>query len=338
MRLGEIAELIGGRLIGPDTDITGIAGISDAQAGQITFLASPKLLKELGASKASAVIVKDEIPGLPIPQIVFANPYYAFALLLERFHVKPHKPSGISPLAFVAETARVGEDVSIYPFSFVSERALVGKRCVIYPGVFVGEGSEIGEGSILYPNVTVREGVKIGSGVIIHPGAVIGSDGFGYTFHEGVHHKIPQVGGVIIGDDVEIGAGVTIDRATTGDTIIGKGTKIDNLVQVGHNVRVGENSIIVAQVAIGGSAVIGNYVAIGGQVGVADHAKIADGSMIAAQSGIMGEIEKGVYAGTPVIAHTQWLKSVALFARLPELSKRIKALEDKIATLSKEAE
>ncbi|MDP2167868.1 MAG: UDP-3-O-(3-hydroxymyristoyl)glucosamine N-acyltransferase [Thermodesulfovibrionales bacterium] len=331
MNLREIAEFLGGELIGKgDVEISGVSGISDAGEGDITFISGPKYAKMLKESSASAVIVKELIPGLDRPQIKVNDPYYAFARLLERFYVRPAEPSGVSSLAFVSEDASLGEGVSVYPFSYISGGASIGKGSVIHPCVFIGENSKVGENCTIYPNVVIREGVTIGSRVIIHPGAVIGSDGFGYTFHEGVHYKIPQVGGVIIGDDAEIGAGVAIDRATTGSTVIGRGTKIDNLVQIGHNVKIGDNSIIVAQVGVGGSTEIGNFVTIGGQTGISDHSRIEDGVMIGAQSGVMGEVKKGVYSGSPVIPHIAWLKAVSLFSRLPELSKRIRLLEEKI--------
>jgi len=336
MKLKEIAELFDGEIIGdPEIEIKGVAGIPDSDEGDITFLSSTKLTNECIKSRASAVIVKNHIPEIEKPQIKVTNPQYAFAKLLGHFYMKPLMPTGISDKAYVSDKARVGKDVSIYPMTFISDYVTIGDKTVIYPEVFIGENSSVGDGCIIYPNVTIREKIKIGSRVIIHSGAVIGSDGFGYVFEKGIHYKIPQIGGVIIGDDVEIGANVTIDRATTGNTVIGKGTKIDNLVQIAHNVKIGENSIIVSQVGIGGSSEIGNYVVIGGQVGIADHAKIDDGCMIGAQSGIMGHLKKGIYSGSPVIPHRDWLKAIAIFARLPELNKKIKELEDKIETIER---
>ncbi len=336
MKLREIAKLLNGEIIGdPDIVISGVAGISDAAEGDITFLSSAKLIKECSESKAACVIVKDQIPDIKKAQLKVPNPQYAFARLLEYFYVKPLIPSGISDKAYVSDKAQIGKDVSICPLVFISDGVSIGDRTTIYPGVFIGENSSIGDECIIYPNATIREKIKIGSRVIIHPGAVIGSDGFGYVFEKGVHYKIPQVGGIILGDDVEIGANVTIDRATTGNTVIGKGTKIDNLVQIAHNVKIGENSIIVSQVGIAGSAEIGNYVVMGGQVGIADHARIDDGCMIGAQSGVMGHLEKGIYSGSPVIPHRDWLKAISIFAKLPELNKKIKELEDKIETIER---
>lgn len=331
MKLKELALMLDGVLKGDeDTDITGASGVHDAKKGDVTFLSDNKLLKECMQSGASCVIVNDLVPDMAKPQIIVKNPYYAFAIALERLHAVPAVPVGISQEALVSENAQLGSGVSVYPFAHISENAVIGDNTVIYPGVFVGSNSVIGSDCTIYPNVTVRENVKIGNRVIIHAGAVVGSDGFGYVPVAGKHHKVPQVGGVVIGDDVEIGANVTIDRATTGNTIIGSGTKIDNLVQVGHNVRVGEDSILVAQVGIGGSSNIGNSVVIGGQAGIADHVKIDDGCLIAAQSGIMRDLEKGVYSGSPAMPHKEHLKVMALYARLAEVFKKVKDIEKRL--------
>lgn len=331
MKLGEIASIVSGQLKGdPETDIRGVAGIRDVKEGEITFLADRRLLEECARSSAASVVVKDFIPDLQKPQVVVDNPLYVFARLLELFYVKPPVPSGISDLAFVSARASIGRDVSVHPFSFISDNAVIGDKTVIFPGVFIGAGAAIGEGCTIYPNVTILEKVTVGDRVVIHPGTVIGSDGFGYVLEGGRHYKIPQVGGVVVGDDVEIGSNVSIDRATTGNTVIGKGTKIDNLVQIAHNVRIGEHSIIVSQVGIAGSSEIGNFVVLGGQVGVADHTKIDDGSMVGAQSGVMGHLTKGVYSGTFALPHREWLKAQAVFAKLPELNKRLKEVEEKL--------
>jgi len=336
MKLKELALLLHGELKGdPDTEILGVAGIHDVKEGEITFLSDPKLLKECAHSKASCVIVKDVIPDMDKPQIAVKNPQYSFAQLLGHFFPKPLPAMGVSSLAFVSPLAMVGKEVSIQPFAYICDNVTIGRDTVIYPGVFIGEGTVIGDGCTIYANVTIREKVTVGNRVMIHSGSVIGSDGFGYVWEEGRHYKIPQVGGVIIGEDVEIGANVTIDRATTGNTVIGRGTKIDNLVQIAHNVTIGEHSIIVAQVGIAGSSEIGNFVTLAGQAGIPDHVKIADGCIIGAQAGVIGNLSKGIYLGSPAMPHRDWLKSTALFARLPELNKRIKELEEKVMTLER---
>jgi UDP-3-O-[3-hydroxymyristoyl] glucosamine N-acyltransferase len=334
MKLKDIANLIGGEIIGnAEIEIAGVAGISDAKEKDITFLSSMKMLKALKNSKASAVIVKERIEDIEKPQVIVKNPQYAFVVALSHFYVKQHPYKGISKNAYVSDSAFVGENTTIYPFAYISDFVKIGSRVVIYPGVFIGENSIIGDGCILYPNITIREGVVIGSRVVIHAGSVIGSDGFGYVFENGAHQKIPQVGNVIIEDDVEIGANVTIDRATTGSTIISKGTKIDNLVQIGHNVRVGENVILVAQVGIAGSSIIGDGVILGGQVGVADHTVVEAGTMVSAKSGAMGEMKKGIYSGILPMPHREWLKAMSVFSQLPELNKKLRRLEEEIRRL-----
>ncbi len=339
MKLRDIASLVNGEIIGPpkadDTEITGVSGIKSAQEGDITFLSAERYKKYLPGCSASCVLVKETIEGLQITQLRVSNPHLCFAKLLEHFYVKPQEPTGISKDAIVSDKAAIGEYVSIFPFSYISDGVSINDRTIIYPNVFVGHNSTIGKDCIIYPNVVIRENVTIGNRVILHSSSVIGSDGFGYVFEGAKHHKIPQVGGVIIEDDVEIGSNVSIDRATTGNTIIGAGTKIDNLVQIAHNVTIGKNSIIIAQVGIAGSTEVGDYVTLGGQVGIADHVIIESGTMIGAQSGVMGNVAKGIYTGSPVIPHREWLKTQAIIIKLPELYKKIKELEEKIKVLER---
>jgi UDP-3-O-[3-hydroxymyristoyl] glucosamine N-acyltransferase len=337
MKLKEIASLLNGEIVGdPEIEITGVSGIKEAHKEDITFISAQKYMKDLSGCKASCVIVKEPIADLTIAQLKVSNPLFAFAKLLEHFYIKPQKPTGISKDSIVSNKAKIAKNVSIFPFSYISDGVSIGEGTIIYPLVFVGKNSSIGEKCIIYPNVTLRENVKIGNGAIIHSGSVIGSDGFGYVFEGGRHYKIPQVGGVIIEDDVEIGSNVSIDRATTGNTMIGRGTKIDNLVQIAHNVKIGKNSLIIAQVGIGGSTEIGSFVTLAGQVGVADHAKIDSETMVGAQSGVIGNLTKGVYSGSPAIPHREWLKAQAIFAKLPELYKKVKELEEKIKELEEE--
>ncbi|MBI4848494.1 MAG: UDP-3-O-(3-hydroxymyristoyl)glucosamine N-acyltransferase [Nitrospirae bacterium] len=332
MKLKELADIIGGKISGnPDVEITGASGINEAGQGDITFLADKKYLNDLFSSKASAVIVKEEIKGLAASMVIAGNPYFTFAKALEALYKKPFKTSGISDKAVICADVSLGEDVLVYPNVYISSNVVIGARVTISPGVFIGEGSSIGDGSFIYPNVTIRENVRIGKKVIVHSGSVIGSDGFGYVFENGVHYKIPQVGGVIIEDEVELGANVTIDRATTGNTVIGRGTKIDNLVQIGHNVKLGKNCIVISQVGISGSVEIGDGVILAGQVGVRDHITIGSGAMIGAQSGIAENIPDGqVYSGSPAIPHRTWLRAQSIYAKLPEYIKRLQELERKI--------
>jgi UDP-3-O-[3-hydroxymyristoyl] glucosamine N-acyltransferase len=331
VKLREIAALVDGEVIGdPELDITGVSAAEDASAGDITFATSKKHAEAAARSGASCVMVKAPLPDIGKAQLKVEDPYYAFAVLLGRFYENPRPPAGVSRLAFVAEGVSLGKGVTVGAFACVSEKSSIGENTVIYPGVFIGEAATVGAGCVIHANVVIREGVLIGDRVTVHAGTVIGSDGFGYVRRGRRHYKIPQVGGVSIGDDVEIGANVAIDRATTGMTVIGRGAKIDNLVQVAHNVRIGEDAIVVSQAGIAGSSVIGNSVMIGGQVGIADHARLADGTAVGAQSGVMGELPAGVYSGSPAIAHRDWLRAVSLFARLPELQRRIKALEERL--------
>ncbi|GAB6182858.1 UDP-3-O-(3-hydroxymyristoyl)glucosamine N-acyltransferase [Thermodesulfovibrio hydrogeniphilus] len=332
MRLSEISKIFNATIIGdPNLEITGVKGIDDAQIGDITYIESKKTIEKLKNGNASAVITKDIIDDYEGSQLLVDNPKFVFAQLLKIFYTKPHTFKGISSEAYISKTAKLGKNVIIYPFAFIDEEVEIGDNTVVYPFTFIGRESRVGQECILYSNVTIRERVQIGNRVIIHSGAVIGSDGFGYIFYEGRHEKIPQVGTVIIEDDVEIGAGTTIDRATTGSTVIGAGTKIDNLVQIAHNVKIGKNCIIVAQVGIAGSSKIGDGCILAGQVGVADHAEIEAGTIITAQSGVMsGKIERGVYSGSPIMNHREYYKVYALFQKLPEMRKKIRELEEKI--------
>jgi len=339
VKLKDIASLIKGDIIGPpeadDIEITGVSGIHDAQEGDISFIAAQKYLKELTACKASCVIVKEALPEIDVIQLKVANPYLAFAKLIEHFYVKPKKFAGISDGSMIAKDCNIADNVTIFPFSYISDGVTIGSGTIIYPYVFIGENTTIGQQCVLFPHVTLSDSVKIGDNVIIHSGSVIGSDGFGYVFDEGRYHKIPQVGGVIIEDDVEIGSNVSIDRATLGNTIIGKGTKIDNLVQIAHNVKIGNNTVLVSQVGIAGSTEIGDYVTLAGQVGISDHAKIDSGTTIGAQSGMRGHVTKGTYIGSPALPQRDWMKAQALFAKLPALNKKIKELEEKIRELER---
>jgi UDP-3-O-[3-hydroxymyristoyl] glucosamine N-acyltransferase len=339
MKLKDFAALVNGQVLGdPEIEISGVAGILEAREGDITFLAAPKHLKDLRTSRASAAIVSDAIEGLTLPQVRVANPYRAFAAAISCFHPQTAQKPLPGP-ASVAETARIGNNVTLYPFVYIADGAVIGDNTVIFPGVFVGQEAVIGRDCVIHPNVTIRERCSLGERVIVHAGTVIGSDGFGYVFDEGVHHKIPQVGRVVVEDDVEIGANVSIDRATLGQTLIGRGTKIDNLVQIAHNVTVGEYSLLVAQVGISGSVTLGSHVTLAGQVGVADHSFIESGTIIGGKAGVMGgRTSKGFYIGSPIAPHREFMKAQAFFLKLPDMNKKIKELEARINHLEKEEE
>jgi UDP-3-O-[3-hydroxymyristoyl] glucosamine N-acyltransferase len=331
MKLAELANLIGGKISGdPDVEINGASGIKEAKDGDITFLANKKMMENIFSSKASAVIVREEIKGLSTSMLVVDNPQLAFAKALKVFYAKLPKPSGVSDNAIIGSNVIMGNDVSVHPLSYIGNDVILGQGVTISPGVYIGEGVSIGDGSFIYPNVTIRENVKIGKNVIVYSGAVIGSDGFGYVPEKGIHYKIPQVGGVIIEDNVEIGANTTIDKATVGNTIIGCGTKIDNLVQIAHNVTIGKNCIIVSQVGISGSVEIGDGVVLAGQVGVRDHVNIGNGAIAGARAGIVTDIPDGqFFSGHPAMPHKTWLRAQSIYSKLPEYVKRLREIERK---------
>ena len=335
IKLKDLAKKLEGELSGDgEILITGISGIREAKEGNITFISHQKYKPELENTKASAVIATREFKDLNKNFIFVDNPYFAFSKILKYFHEKEYKPRGIDPKAVVGNNAAIGKDVSIYPLAVIGDNVKIGDRVVIYSGVYIGDNSVIGDDSLIYPNVTVREDVIIGKRVILHSGVVIGSDGFGYATDKGKHHKIPQIGSVVIEDDVELGANVTVDRATLGKTIIKRGTKIDNLVQIAHNVMVGEDSIIVAQAGVSGSSEIGKHCVIGGQVGFVDHIKIGDNVMIGAQSGVMSDVAPNqIILGSPAIPHKDWLRAQAVYQKLPEMRKKIADLEKRLSEL-----
>jgi UDP-3-O-[3-hydroxymyristoyl] glucosamine N-acyltransferase len=267
------------------------------------------------------------------------NPYLAFAKLLTIFHVKPHASKGIMEGAMVGKDVVTGEDITICPGAYVADGVRMGNRVVLYPGVVLYEGVEIGDDVTLHANVTVREGCRIGNRVIVHGGVVIGSDGFGYAPDGKSYQKIPQIGVVVIEDDVEIGANTTIDRAALGITLIRRGTKIDNLVQIAHNCIIGENCIIVSQTGISGSTKLGEHVTIGGQVGIVGHLDIGDNVMVGAKSGVHNSISAGqIYSGYPAFPHKEWLKAASVFSKLPEMRKTINSLEKRIQELESKLE
>ncbi|MFH0912684.1 MAG: UDP-3-O-(3-hydroxymyristoyl)glucosamine N-acyltransferase [Candidatus Omnitrophota bacterium] len=336
--LKEIAGLLDGELIGnADTLITGISGIKEAQAGDITFLANPKYLSLLEKTRASAVITSKDITAAPKPIIRTENPSLAFARMVSLMAPCQIKhPKGIHPSAILGKDVSLGRDVAIGPYAVIEDNVSIGDETVIYSGCFIGHHSRIENNSLIYPNVSIRERVSIGSRVIIHSGTVIGSDGFGFATIEGLHHKIPQIGTVEIGDDVEIGANVTIDRARFDKTVIGRGTKIDNLVQIAHNVITGESCIIVAQVGISGSTTVGNNVVLAGQVGIVGHVSIGDNAVVMAQSGVSKSIPAGTMVwGYPAKPASTAKRVNACVQNLPRLYETIVGLKKKIEELEK---
>lgn len=340
MKLNELATLLGAELIGQgDTEIRGVSGIREAGDGHITYVTEERYLRELERSQASAAIVPQSTPEMHLPILRVKNPKLAFAKALDLLYKKPYAPAGISERAVIGGNVAAGKDISIHPYAVVAEGAKIGDRVTLYPGVYVGEGSVIGDDCVVYPNVSIREGVTIGNRVIIHSGAVIGSDGFGFVTDHGRHHKIPQVGGVIIEDDVEIGANCAIDRATLGNTLIKQGTKIDNLVHIAHNVTVGENCLIAGQVGLAGSSALGDYVVLAGQVGVGDHVSIGDRVIASGGSAIVKDIEPGqVVGGYFSMPHRDWLKVQAVLPKLPELKRLIAEIEKQVKELKQKGD
>lgn len=335
--LRAIQELLGATLIGePETVITGLSSLETAEAGDLAFLASDRFLKAAQASRAGALIAARPVPEVRCPLLLVEHPAFAFTQVARQFFVEPYRARGIAPDLVQGDRVSIGPDVSIWPRVTLGDRVSIGARATLFPGVFVGDDSAIGDDSTLYPNVVVREGCTLGARVIVHSGTVIGSDGFGYVQHGGRHHKIPQLGGVVIEDDVELGANVTVDRATFGQTRIKQGTKIDNLVQIAHNVTVGEHNILVAQVGIAGSTTLGQYVMVGGQAGLADHLQIGDYVMIAAKSGVTRSLEGNqIVSGAPVMPHATFLKAQAVIPQLPDLRQRVRDLEERLQAVEK---
>lgn len=333
--LKELTQLIGGQLDGDAAiEVEGMAGLEEAKPGEITFLANPKDLHRLEKTKASAAVGPLSLPGFTKPVIRTSNPYLAYAKIQAFFTQKPYSSRGIDPQAAIGCGVKMGNEVSIYPFAYIGDGSEIGDRAVIYPGVYVGEGAQIGEDTTLYPNVVIMNRCIVGKRVIVHPGTIIGSDGFGFARDGARYIKIPQVGIVQIDDDVEIGANCAVDRAAMGKTWIKRGVKTDNLVQIGHNVIIGEDTVIVAQVGIAGSTEIGNRVALGGQAGVVGHIKIGDGAMVGAQAGVSQDVAPDqVLSGSPAFPHRNWLRSQALFPKLPEMKRMLTDLAKRIETL-----
>jgi UDP-3-O-[3-hydroxymyristoyl] glucosamine N-acyltransferase len=334
--LGQLAQALGATLEGdPRRVVTGVAPLESAGPDQVSFLTHARYHEAARASRAGAFVASPDAAGLPAPVLRVPAPQQALVDLLNLFHPPAPVLPGVHPTAVVAGDARLDATAAVGAHAVVEAGARIGPRVRIGPLVYVGPGVEIGEDSALGPHVALLEGVRVGRRVVIHPGAVLGADGFGFAFDGTQHRKIPQTGGVLIEDDVEIGANTTIDRATFGDTIVRRGTKIDNLVQIGHNVEVGEHSILVAQVGVSGSSRLGRGVVLAGQVGVADHVTIGDGTLVGAQGGVPSSLEAGgKFLGTPVRPMLEAKRIMAAEARLPGLLRRVRALERALETLT----
>jgi len=335
-KLAEIAQAVGGEVVGDlDVVITGISGVKEAQPGDLTFIANSKYFSAAESTQASAVIVPLQFDPKDKTVIRVENPSLAFsravALCMEGVL---KRPLGIDPQALVAGDAQIGKDVRIGPFTIVESKVQIGDRTVIEGGCFIGAQTVIGADCLIYPNVSIRERIILGDRVIVHGGAVIGDDGFGFDKVDGVYQKIPQVGTVVIEEDVEIGANVTIDRARFDKTVIGKGTKIDNLVQIAHNVRVGQNCVLISQSGISGSTVVEDNCILAGQVGVAGHLTIGEGTVVTSKSGVLNSLPpKSMVWGYPAKPHMQAKRVNACVQRLPELVKKIREMSQQIEDL-----
>ena len=342
MKLAEVAQKLACRLEGtPDTEIRGVAGIEHAEPGQITFLANRRYFPLLKTTRASAVLLDDRIslqrePGLPpIAALRTPNPYLAFAHAIELFYQPPRYEPGVHPTTVIANTARIGEGAHIGPYCFIDEGASIGRNAVLHSFVTIYRGAKIGDNFFAHAHAVVRESCQLGDRVFLQNGAVIGGDGLGFAKQkDGSWYKMQQSGPAVLEDDVEVQANACVDRATVGETRIGRGSKLDDLVLVGHASRVGENTMLCGQVGLAGSTRVGNACILAGQVGTAGHLTVGDGTVVTAQSGIPSDIPaRALYSGYPAVENRQWLKTTAALNRLPDLQRRVWELESELEKL-----
>ena len=338
--LAELAARVGGEVSGDATAVIGrVAALEEAGPGDLSFFSNRKYRAAFEASRAAAVVVErdEEVP--PGRTVLRAsNAYLAFAKISTLFHPPREAVPDVAEQAYVHPSARVDPSAELMPFAYVGAEAVVGPRCILFPGAFVGARARLGADCVLWPNAVVRDGCHLGERVMLEPGCVVGSDGFGFAFDpEGEagsgprHYKVPQVGTVIVEDDVELGANVCVDRATLGATVVGRGVKVDNLVQIAHNVQVGPLSLLIAQAGVAGSTRLGAGVIAAGQVGIVGHLTIGDGARLAAQSGVMSDVAPGaVMMGSPAVAKNDHLRQEAIIRRLPELARRVRELEKRL--------
>ncbi|MGB8769791.1 MAG: UDP-3-O-(3-hydroxymyristoyl)glucosamine N-acyltransferase [Candidatus Korobacteraceae bacterium] len=329
MKLAEIASVLGAILENgdPDTEITGVAGVEEASHGEITFVANPKYAAAAKTTAASAVIVAEDFPAIPTGMLRSKNPYLAFARAIDLFYQSPAYEAGVHPTAVIAPAARIGKNAHIAAYVVIGEDVEIGDDAVLLPHVVVYRGARIGSHFFAHAHAVVREYCTLGDHVILQNGAIVGCDGFGFA-RDGDHwEKITQSGPTVLESDVEVQANSCVDRASVGETRIGRGVKIDNLVQVGHGSAVAEHTLLCAQVGLAGSTAVGKNVILAGQVGVAGHCNIGDGVVVTAQSGTHGDIPAGaMVSGSPAFDHKEWLRAVAIFNKLPELAKTVRSI------------
>lgn len=342
LKASAIARFLGREMRGPDRDIHAPAPLEDASADAISFLANPKYIGQLADSRAGAVLIHPDLAGKAAKDaalILSPTPYLDFAQVLTLFAGRQGEFAGISPHAQIAGDAFLGDGCVVYPFVFIGPRTTIGENTVLFPGVYIGEDCVIGSGVTIYPNAVLMAETHVGEGCTIHAGTVLGADGFGFIPGRAGIEKIPQVGKVVIGDHVEIGANTTIDRAALGETRIGSGTKIDNLVQIGHNVHMGRDCLIVSQVGISGSTHVGSRVTMAGQAGVSGHLRIGDNVTIGPQSGLARDIPDNMtVGGAPAVDKGTFMRTVAVMPKLPDLFKRVNQMEKELETLKKALE
>ena len=333
-KLSDLAHKLGLTLRGEDKDISGVATLEEAGPGDISFLANPKYIPQLAHTRAGAVVIHPDHSAEAATALVSPDPYRYFSRIMYLFARPQGSFTGVSPQAFVHPEARLGKDCTVYPFCYIGPRAVLGDGATLFPGCYVGEDASIGAGTLLYPNVSLMAGTQIGEKCILHAGVVLGADGFGFVPTPQGIEKIPQVGIVRIGDNVEIGANTTIDRASLGETVVADGCKIDNLVQLGHNVRVGRYTMLVSQTGIAGSTKVGERVVMAGQAGIGGHLNIGDGAVIGPKSGIGQDVAPGqTVMGMPPMEGRQYLRYVVTAPKLMDMIKKIKQLEQDVAEL-----
>ncbi|KTC64654.1 UDP-3-O-[3-hydroxymyristoyl] glucosamine N-acyltransferase (plasmid) [Legionella adelaidensis] len=340
--LSEIAAIVQGIVVGnSDLCITSLSPIDNIKVGSLVFAEGKENLKQAESSDASAILVTTGVEGINKPVIQVSHPFKAFIKLLSHYYPEKKPNPGIHKTAVIGENVVIGNDVSIAPYVVIEDGSIIGDHCIIKSNVHIGENVTVGSHTVLHPHVTVYNNSKIGSRVIIHASSVIGSDGFGYTFDDGEHLKVPHVGIVQIEDDVEIGANTVIDRATLGATVIGKGTKIDNLVQVAHSVKLGQHNILCAFTGIAGSTTSGNHVIFAANVGVSDHVKIDDGVILGARAGVPPKkhLKQGnIYLGNPARPKDKAIEQELATTRIPLMRKNLRTLNEKVTDLAERLE
>ena len=334
--LGELAQYVGGRVCGdPNIVIRAAATLGSAGEGDISFLMNPRYERQLQTTKASAVIVA-EAAEAPVALLVAEDPYYAFTqVMVLLYGHRKHKETGISPHAFISDTAVVGAGCHIHHLVTIADNVRIGQRCIIYPCAYIGEGVTIGDDCIVYPSVTIYERCRIGHRVIINAGSAIGVDGFGYATHKGAHYKIPQIGGVVLEDDVEIGGCCGIERGTLDDTIIGLGSKLGDLVTIGHGTKVGPHCLLVAQVGIAGSTTLGHHCVVGGQAGIVGHITVGNNVTIGGRAGVINSIPDGqTVLGAPALEADEARRAYAMLPYLPQMRQEIRELQKRLRKIS----